>query len=71
MASTDTRFNLNPHHHVVKINGCPEKSEKHGENLVAQLKSISSSITALHIEEDTPSNTGGPFSVLTFLTSSL
>ncbi|KAF7585247.1 hypothetical protein BBP40_011598 [Aspergillus hancockii] len=56
MASTDTPLNLNPHHHVVKIDGAPEGSEDHGEDLIAQLKSIPSGITALGIEEETPSN---------------
>ncbi|KAE8392487.1 hypothetical protein BDV23DRAFT_170989 [Aspergillus alliaceus] len=50
-----TRINLKPYHHVVKVEGSMGKSENHGQNLVGQLKSIPSHITALRIE-DTPSN---------------
>ncbi|KAE8135408.1 hypothetical protein BDV38DRAFT_141314 [Aspergillus pseudotamarii] len=56
MASTDTQLSLNPHHHVVKIEGAREGSESHGEDLIAQLKAIPSDVTALRIEEETPSN---------------
>ncbi|GAB1204302.1 hypothetical protein APSETT445_002952 [Aspergillus pseudonomiae] len=56
MASTDTLLSLKPHHHVVKIEGASEDSENHGEDLIAQLKSIPSDITALRIEEETPSD---------------
>ncbi|BAE59138.1 unnamed protein product [Aspergillus oryzae RIB40] len=56
MASTDTQLSLKPHHHVVKIEGAREDSENHGEDLISQLKSIPSDITALRIEEDAPSD---------------
>ncbi|KAE8401083.1 hypothetical protein BDV37DRAFT_189174 [Aspergillus pseudonomiae] len=56
MASTDTQLSLKPHHHVVKIEGASEDSENHGEDLITQLKSIPSDITALRIEEETPSD---------------
>ncbi|KAE8351138.1 hypothetical protein BDV28DRAFT_150261 [Aspergillus coremiiformis] len=56
MASTDTYLTWKPYHHVVKVEGRMEKSENHGDNLIAQLQSIPSDITALRIEADTPSN---------------
>ncbi|PIG90335.1 hypothetical protein AARAC_008001 [Aspergillus arachidicola] len=56
MASTVTQLSLKPHHHVVKIEGAREDSENHGEDLISQLKSIPSDITALRIEEDAPSD---------------
>ncbi|KAE8368417.1 hypothetical protein BDV27DRAFT_122297 [Aspergillus caelatus] len=56
MASTGTQLSLNPRHHVVKIEGAREDSESHGEDLIAQLKAIPSDVTALRIEEETPSN---------------
>ncbi|KAE8372963.1 hypothetical protein BDV26DRAFT_285508 [Aspergillus bertholletiae] len=50
----DTQLSLRPHHHGVRIEGTPEDSENHSENLIAQLKSIPSDITALRIEEEIP-----------------